>query len=186
MKGNLTKQFNLVLKLLFIIFIFLISLTAFITKKNFVNTYKPFVVTSDSMIPTIKKGSLVIVDKNKKQFSKNDIITFQYPINMQKTITHRIVGYVTEANYNYFVTKGDNNSENDPWKVTTDLIIGNVVFTIPLLGYLVEFISKPLGLILLIIIPAIILIYKEVENLIKVIANNLNSQKRKSPNIFMK
>jgi signal peptidase len=136
------------------------------------------------MNPTISKGSLVIVNKKKTEFPQNDIITFKYPVNMQRTITHRIVGRVTESNYDYFVTKGDNNKENDPWKVTPDLIVGSVVLIIPTIGYLVEFISKPLGLVVLVIIPAMILIYKEIEVILNIITSNLRLTKHKKPNIF--
>jgi len=111
------------------------------------------------MEPTIHIGSLVI-SKPSPNYHVNDIITFN---SKDFTNTHRIV----EVKDNLFVTKGDANDAPDSNLVASSQVMGKTIFTIPLIGYLISFAKTQIGFTLLIVIPATIIIYQEIQNIKK-------------------
>lgn len=120
------------------------------------------VVMSGSMEPTIHVGSIVIVRRvNPEEVRVGDIIAFK--TGESKTI-HRVIEKVAEGSSFYFRTKGDANEDPDPWIVEPGNILGELRFTLPYYGYLIWFGRTPVGLILLILLPAIILIIGEIKS----------------------
>ena len=71
----------------------------------FISPYKPLVIRSDSMEPTLHVGSLVVVKRVEKasELKGGDIVTYKNP-DIPFTITHRIVAVTEEG----IVLKGDN------------------------------------------------------------------------------
>lgn len=124
------------------------------------------VVQSGSMAPTIGTGSLVI-NKSERTYQIDDIVTFKNREKLTETTTHRIVEIENQGNVELFTTQGDANNAPDSTKLTEDRILGRVVFAIPYFGYLVAFSRTTPGLIILIIIPATIIIYDEINKLKK-------------------
>lgn len=121
--------------------------------------YKIYSVQSGSMHPAITTGSIVFV-KPLLKYSANDIVTFRTAIPKQ-TITHRIIREEQHGRQTVFITKGDVNKSNDSNDLLSQNIIGKVFFIIPLLGYPISYAKTPLGLIVLIVIPATIIVYSE-------------------------
>lgn len=118
-----------------------------------------YVVRSDSMSPAIGAGSVVYVnDVSASAISTDDVITFQ---SGSERVTHRVVGVVEENGERRFRTKGDANEDPDPDLVSPSEIVGRVSFHVPYIGYVVAFAGTQLGLIALVIIPAITLIASE-------------------------
>lgn len=127
-----------------------------------------FSVQSGSMEPAIPVGSVVIT-LPQQEYQADNIITFKQD-GTNETLTHRIYK-VLPANLEdskgiksseiTYITKGDANNAPDSKPVAKNDILGKVFFTIPLVGYLVGFAKTLPGLILLIIIPAAIIAYKE-------------------------
>lgn len=104
------------------------------------------------MYPNINPGDIVVVEnKNKASLNKNDIITFKAN---NSVITHRIV----DIKDSVYITKGDNNDVVDPFNVTYEDILGKVLFKIPKLGYLLEFLSKPIVMSIEMIILGILIL----------------------------
>ena len=93
-----------------------------------------YYVSSDSMEPTIYKGSLAFVTSVEFEDIRvgEDVLVFTSPVK-QKTFMHRVI-YINSAEQLIF-TKGDNNNVADPVPVTFDACTGKVVFDIPLIGY---------------------------------------------------
>ncbi len=82
--------------------------------------------TGDSMFPTLEDGKLYDLEllENNTIFV-GDIIVFY--IN-DLIICHRVVEVVTSKNQTkFFVTKGDNCSQIDPYTITTDKVIGKII-----------------------------------------------------------
>ena len=94
------------------------------------------VITSGSMEPTIKKGSLVIIIPH-DEYRQGDIISFNDPVIGNNN--HRIVGIVNSGGVTYFITKGDAATRPDHIPVTMDRIVGKIVLTFPYLGYAAYF-----------------------------------------------
>lgn len=119
---------------------------------------KIFSVQSGSMSPAIKTGSLIFV-KPMQEYKLGDVIT-RHSLD-QKTVTHRII-YEEEIDGKiFFETKGDANNAADGAKVAKEDIIGKKIWGIPLVGYLVSYAKTGPGIILIIIVPALIIIYDE-------------------------
>jgi signal peptidase len=157
-----------------IIFVLVIVLALVVIISKFsIGGLKIYVVNSGSMAPKIKTGSLIFSIK-RSNYQVGQIITYQPReiINGVESITHRVV----EVKNNYgiigYITKGDVNDSNDAELVLQDKVLGEYVFGIPYIGYLVHFVKTVPGLILLIVIPATIIIYEEGGNVIKEIKKN--------------
>ena len=89
--------------------------------------YIPLTVESDSMVPTFKKGDLIIckdVD-DINTLKEGDVITFWTIIDGRRVKnTHRIVGINQAETTRSFVTRGDNNSIDDTLPAYGSDIIG--------------------------------------------------------------
>lgn len=132
-----------------------------------VELIRPYVVQSGSMEPAIKTGS-VVFSLPSSNYNPGDIITFAPEGNAETLITHRIeFKLYPEGDFGYplYLTSGDANKDFDRWEVWPDDIVGKVIFTIPYVGYTVNFAKQPYGFILLVIIPATIVIYEELKML---------------------
>ena len=123
------------------------------------------IVQSGSMEPTIMTGDIVIVHDSGRYFDK-DVITFLEK-ESRRVVTHRISKTTQENGTTMFETKGDANRSLDQDLVPLEDVIGRVIFTVPKLGYLVAFAKSPLGLVIFIIVPAILLISNEVMGIVK-------------------
>lgn len=157
--AELLKIIKDVLFVILIIIMFIVGISFLPLPKNF----KIYSVTTGSMSPTIKVGSLILV-KPLKNYSVNDIVTIKTP-ELRKTLTHRIVGKITRNNQFVFETKGDANDVKDISVLLPQNIIGKVFFIIPYLGLPISYSKTLPGLIFLIIIPATIIIYSEIINI---------------------
>lgn len=104
-------------------------------------------VLTGSMEPAIPVGSIVIT-KEKSSYEIEDIISFQEE---GAIITHRIISIDRER----YITKGDANNVADTEEVQQKQILGKVILTIPLLGYLVMWLMSPVGIISLFMIIGI-------------------------------
>lgn len=124
-----------------------------------------FTVLSGSMEPEIHTGSIIyVVDTDPSELKVRDVIT--YRLTGQTNSTHRIVDIQEENGKLQFFTKGDNNNAADPNPVSEDKLIGKVVFSIPLLGYLLNFVQQPPGSYIAIAVAAVLLLMIIVPDLI--------------------
>jgi signal peptidase I len=131
---------------------------------------KILVVQSGSMEPTIKTGSLIVISPD-SEYSTGDVITFNSILEednpREYVITHRINDTKIENGSEVFETKGDANNIADNFLISEDQILGEVRFSLPYIGYLIDFAKSKIGFVILILIPTIIICYQEVQNIIK-------------------
>lgn len=120
------------------------------------NNYSLKMVLSGSMSPAIKTGSIVAV-KPTLSYNIGDVITFKKGQGEKNILTHRIIDQTEQG----FITQGDANNVTDASLVKEEDVIGKVLFSIPYVGYAVDFAKKPLGFGLIIIVPAVIIIFDE-------------------------
>ena len=104
-----------------------------------------FNVVSGSMEPTYSVGDLIYVKSAKPEDIKvDDVITFV--LNEDLVVaTHRVVDIDQENQC--FITKGDYKNDQDPPDPPVHFknLIGKPIFSIPLLGYVSDFIQHPPG-----------------------------------------
>jgi len=118
-------------------------------------------VLTGSMEPTYPVGSLIYVKKLSANDTLNlqDVITFQMD-NRGTIATHRIVELVPDENNPVVMkyrTKGDANDVVDSNLVDRSRILGKVAFCVPGLGNVAEYIQKPPGLYVAILISALMI-----------------------------
>ena len=132
-----------------------------------------YVIISNSMVPSINvHDAVVTVRVSEKNIKMNDIITFiSKDIQTRGTpITHRVVGIVYEEDNKTVLgyrTKGDHNNTQDFAIIKPDEVLGKVYLRIPMVGYLQTFLTKPIGWLLVIVIPCLLIITSDVTNIIK-------------------
>lgn len=120
---------------------------------------RTYVVESGSMTPTIRTGDLVVSEQIQPAEAQiGDIVMFKDPDGSGKLISHRVRAIRLRGGRAYFVTRGDANTGFEHWNVPADGTIGQVVYRLPKLGYVIGGISSPPGKILLIVLPALVLI----------------------------
>jgi len=155
---------------LFSLFFIIILYTLF-----FINIYKnktygitTYVVATKSMEPTINVSDAIVVKRGNDELEIGDIITFSSadPYNFGLVITHRIMKIYEKDGLVFYKTKGDNNNNYDNYLVPKNRVHGKVVFKIPYIGILQNFISTTFGFILVVILPALYIIVYYVLKLI--------------------
>jgi len=93
------------------------------------------VVTSTSMLPTLKPNDLIIVESaTVDKVEIGDIITFDSHIEEWGIIAHRIVAVEDDDGEIQIRTKGDNIKSQDVWYVTESDLDGKVIDIIPSVG----------------------------------------------------
>lgn len=115
-----------------------------------------YVILTQSMHPTIKAGDMVVDYRNSDGlYDVGDIITFVSTDTFSNgvTITHRIVEIIDSDNKTMYRTKGDNNNTADNTPVPMDNVIGKVIFKIPKVGFIQQFLVTKTGWLVAIVLP---------------------------------
>ena len=115
------------------------------------------VVLSGSMSPSLDAGDLVTVSPTSvEQLEIGDVIVFDSPLG-GGLVCHRIIA-VSEGPDITFQTKGDNNEDPDPFMVEPERIVGKVQFSVPCLGYAVQWLRGPFGLLAIVALMALMFV----------------------------
>ncbi len=126
-----------------------------------VGAKEAYVVESGSMEPAIETGAVVFVYGVKPEnIRENDVITFQS--DEDEVTTHRVIGVEGSGENLRFETKGDNNEDPDPGFVEADELVGEVMFSVPYLGYVIVWAGGLNAFLLLVLIPAALIILDEI------------------------
>lgn len=125
----------------------------------------PYTVLSGSMEPTYHVGSIVYVKKvDVTTLKVGDPITFHLTGNV--IATHRIIEVHGAGTSDLgFRTQGDANKTEDGITPAT-AVIGKVVFNIPYLGYVSNFVQRPVGIICVVGTSAVVLLISNIIDLI--------------------
>jgi signal peptidase len=136
-------------------------------------------VYSGSMEPQLKVGGLVVTQPiAAEDIRVGDNITFHSPLNKQLT-THRVIA-VEDGASPAFRTKGDANEDADPFIVTAGNVVGKVCLHIPYFGYATQYIKTPLGFLLTLCLPGLIIIIMEMRNIWRVLSEEEREKKHRT------
>ena len=137
--------------------------------KSYVNTdevpaiggYSPMIVLTDSMLPEISSGDLIIAQRiDPKDVKVGDVISFFDPAgNGTSVVTHRVMEIVTENGKTQWRTRGDNNNTDDKVLVPFENLVG--IWTgrrIPGGGSVAMFLQTTPGLIVCVVCPLVLLV----------------------------
>ncbi len=118
--------------------------------------YECYTVISGSMEPTYSVGDLLYVGEvDPTEIKEGDPITFILNENLD-VATHRVVR--VDAENERFYTKGDANNVEDAEPVHYKNVVGVPQFSIPVLGYVSDFVQNPPGMYITIGIGIVLLI----------------------------
>ena len=154
------------------------------TNKKVVPLLNAYIIVSPSMKPTINVQDAVIVRKiNPRNVKKKDIITFVSNNSKYQglTITHRVIAIKKMNNKTYlFKTKGDYNNAADTGYINGNDIYGKVLFRIPKLGYVQDFLSNAYGWILLVLMFCLLIMVFDSMKLYGLFKKHFHKTKKKS------
>lgn len=120
--------------------------------------YRSLTVMSGSMEPAIHVGDVVVVRQvSPLDIRIGDIVSFRDPAEPTRLITHRVRNIQVAGPDVEFVTKGDANTAVENWKISQDGTVGRVSYRIWRLGYLLFYVRGPLGRLVLVVVPALVL-----------------------------
>ena len=103
--------------------------------------YSMLIVASPSMTGAIEAGDAIII-KNSDSYAVGDVITY-FPEDESFSVTHRIVRMECDK----FYTKGDANQSEDSDPVLIEQIVGKVAVKLDKVGYFIEWLKSPVGII---------------------------------------
>lgn len=130
-----------------------------------------YTIVSTSMVPTINKYDVIINLQydSPSDVEVGDVITFISTswISAGKTVTHRVVDIQIINGEYYYTTKGDNNPVQDSSSAGYEKLIGKAVLKLPQLGRVQAFVASKFGWLVVVIIPAMYVIVKDIAKLIK-------------------
>jgi signal peptidase I len=104
-----------------------------------------YTVASDSMVPNLIKGDLLIINPDRSSFANlkiGDIIVFNSPDGGNETIVHRVVQIQTDYQGDRIIrTKGDHNPDSIPdidSPIREKNYIGKIIYVIPKIGGFIQ------------------------------------------------
>ncbi len=136
--------------------------------------YRVYAVVSNSMAPTIRVGSIVVVVPQ-DAYTVGDVVTVKSG-QPQRPITHRIVARDERGR---FITKGDANATRDIVARKVDDVIGVVRWHVPIIGYPIAWVQTPQGFVTLIVIPAALITYHEILAIVAMVESRVRQRTRK-------
>lgn len=116
------------------------------------------VVSSQSMVPTLNVGDIILVrGVDPQTVAVGTIIIFHSPYDYSMPIVHRVVAIDNQGGMTFFETKGDHNQVRDGWKVPAANLMGVFIAKVPYVGLLSLELRGPLGVTVIILLVALIL-----------------------------
>jgi signal peptidase I len=122
-------------------------------------------VQTGSMVPTFYPGDAVITHKTTLQnLEVGDVVAYRNPNDTKVIVSHRLidVDYATGK----LITEGDAVSLQDlPFPAS--LVVGKVNIVVPKFGHAINWLHKPIDLIVMVYTPAAIILVSEAKRLSK-------------------
>jgi signal peptidase len=119
---------------------------------------RPHTVLTGSMEPAIAAGDVVIDEHISPTAARvGDVVTFRDPEDQSRLITHRVRSIRRTGTHLWFVTQGDANNTTERWRIAADGELGRVAYTVPWVGHVAVITHTPLGLLLLLAVPLLLL-----------------------------
>lgn len=125
-----------------------------------VGGYLPLIVLTDSMVPEIYSGDMIICHTiDAEDVKTGDVIAFFDPAgNGTSIVTHRVIEIINEDGTLQFRTQGDNNNTEDKLPVPAKSLVGIYLTRIAGLGNVAMFMQSSTGLIVCVVLPIILLV----------------------------
>lgn len=113
------------------------------------------IVTGQSMLPTLQEGDLVVLRSG--EYEVGDVVSYEPFADIPAQVIHRIIETKPDGT---FVLQGDNNNFIDPYFPTSADVNGQLLFFIPKIGSVAQFLGNPLVWGSLLLIAGALLLYE--------------------------
>jgi signal peptidase len=121
-------------------------------------------VQTASMVPTFRPGdALIVAPFSASQLRVGQVISYRSPHDPRVIISHRLI---SRGSAGQLTTAGDALHSHDP-SFAPNRVVGRVVSVAPGLGRLLDWLHQPLGLVVVVYVPALGLAGLEIRRLIK-------------------
>jgi signal peptidase I len=125
--------------------------------------WRPVVITSGSMAPTLRPGDVIMVEDHPEELlGQRTIITFDSPRGDGELITHRL--FEVLVNDSAYITKGDANPSPDTDRVSPEQVSGVGRLVVPLVGLPIVWIEQgkaaPLGAMAILSVAALAIAFR--------------------------
>jgi len=106
--------------------------------------YRPLVVRSGSMEPTLMTGDAIVTRiVGPSEVRVGQVITFVDATRGNALVSHRVTEMTHSGGTYSFVTRGDMNTGVERWTIDDQGTLGRLALRIPKLGFVVARISEP-------------------------------------------
>jgi signal peptidase I len=120
-------------------------------------------VQTASMVPTFRPGdAIIVVPANAGQLKIGQVISYRSPRDPRVIISHRLISRTASGQ---LITAGDALHTAD-LAISPDQVVGQVTALAPGLGKILDFLHRPLGLLLAVYCPALGLAALEIRRLL--------------------
>jgi signal peptidase len=127
--------------------------------------HKLLSVQTASMLPSIRPGdALIIAPAQPNQLHIGDIVSYHDQHQPRMIISHRLVS--VDPKTGWLTTAGDALHSPDP-TFPPNQIVGHATAIAPKLGFVLDSLRRPVGLILTIYLPAMLIIISEANHLMR-------------------
>jgi signal peptidase I len=113
-------------------------------------------VRSESMTPAVPKGALALVAPVERTPRQGEVVVFRDRIDRRLRVLHRIVDVIPQGEGVFYETKGDGNATSDPYRVPIGDVEGRLVWSAPLLGWLLGAAATRLGRLAFLVLPLVV------------------------------
>ena len=128
--------------------------------------YRPMVIRSGSMAPTLHVGDVVVADwERADRIRTGEIVTFPYAPDGTELVTHRVQLVELGRDTVRVVTKGDANTTSEAWSVPRGALLGHVVWTIPEVGAVLGVLGEPATRRLLLVASGVVVLIASLQAL---------------------
>ena len=125
------------------------------TDDAFIFGYKPYIVVSESMQPTIQKYAFVIIEQTDyDEIAVGEVIAFRSAHVSGVPVLHRVIDITPEG----IVTKGDAVDISDESVVTRNNFLGRRLWHTNLLARVFQICQTPQGFFLVVVLPCLVVI----------------------------
>lgn len=115
------------------------------------------VVEGESMTPNLNPSDgVVLATADPGSLEPGQVVVFSQPFDPDLLVVHRIVEVEQRGDRTFLVTKGDGNTEADPFRVPEENVSGRVALRIPGIGGFLDFIQSTPGYLVTVILPILI------------------------------
>lgn len=169
----LWKIFKVLLWIVVILIVSVILVQRVSNNKVTVANYSVYTVVTESMVPKYKVFDMVLakkVDVNSLAVGDDVVYMGKEGSFNGKIVTHQIIGIDNNGGNLEFHTKGIANIIEDP-VVYSDQIYGKVLTKLSIMSFLSRIVSNQYGFYFIIIVPAVILVFQ-------VVVDVMNSKKK--------